>query len=82
MNGTRAHRAYSEEPTAATCEPVLFESTCPACKYERIQRCSRNGLARLLHHGHPVEAYCAMCDEYWQITARERARLAAEHFQN
>jgi len=82
MNAIRAQRAFHETPTAAAYEPVQFVSTCPACKQQRVQRCSRNALMRLLHHGHAVEAYCAACDECWRISARERAHLAAEHFAN
>ena len=57
---------------------TLFMSTCPKCMEPRSQ-CSygREGLWRLLHRGHPVEAYCESCDEYWPITREERTRLSA-----
>jgi hypothetical protein len=29
-----------------------------------------------LNGGYPVEAYCAACDVYWPISAKERAALA------
>ena len=38
---------------------------------------SRAALGRLLNNGHPIEAYCVTCDEFWAISPRERASLAA-----
>jgi len=35
-------------------------------------------LVRLLARGHPVEAYCVMCDLFWQISARDRDGLAVK----
>jgi len=37
---------------------------------------NRDSLLRLLNGGHPVEGYCTVCDEFWPISAEERARLA------
>jgi hypothetical protein len=37
---------------------------------------SRAALGRLLNGGHPIEAYCVTCDEFWAISSRERAALA------
>jgi hypothetical protein len=37
----------------------------------------RNSLLRLLRGGYPLEAYCSMCDEFWSISAKERAALVA-----
>jgi hypothetical protein len=34
-------------------------------------------LIRLLQHNQPIEAYCAVCDEFWPISVSERAALAA-----
>jgi hypothetical protein len=31
----------------------------------------------MLTGGHPIEAYCTSCDEFWAISAAERAELAA-----
>jgi len=57
---------------------VPFESMCPNCKQVQPQRgFDRNSLLRLLSSGYPVEAYCAKCDEFWSISAKERAALVA-----
>ena len=59
-------------------ESVPFTSTCPKCRVHQTQRgFSRAALGRLLNNGHPIEAYCVTCDEFWIISARERAALAA-----
>jgi hypothetical protein len=60
-------------------ESIPFMSTRPKCRAQQPQRgFSRAALERLLKGGHPVEAYCVICDEFWAISARERAGLAAE----
>jgi hypothetical protein len=57
---------------------VPFASVCPQCGQLQPQRgLDRNALLRQLGSGYPVEAYCPMCDEFWSITARERAALVA-----
>ena len=57
---------------------VPFTSMCPACGQMRPQDAyNRDSLLRLLRGGHPVEAYCASCDEYWSIDVPERAALIA-----
>src|SRR6516225_1953458 len=38
---------------------------------------AHSALTRLLQRGHPVEAYCVMCDDYWPINAHERDSLTA-----
>ena len=59
-------------------ESIPFASTCPKCRVHQSQRgFSRAALGRLLNNGHPIEAYCVTCDEFWIISARERAALAA-----
>jgi hypothetical protein len=57
---------------------VPFVSTCPTCAQVRPQPgYDHNSLLRLLGGGYPVEAYCSMCDEFWSISAKERATLVA-----
>jgi hypothetical protein len=41
-----------------------------------VQWYTRGALLRLLNGNHPVEGYCASCDEYWTISAHERSGLA------
>jgi hypothetical protein len=54
-----------------------FISTCPWCAHEQPQLAyDRDSLMRLLNGGYPVEAYCDRCDEFWPISAKERAGLA------
>ena len=56
--------------------PIEFESMCPKCKQVQSQRgFDRSSLLRLLKNGYPVEAYCAVCDEFWSITSKERTAL-------
>ena len=58
-------------------ESIPFTSTCPKCQVQQSQRgFSRAALGRLLNGGHPIEAYCVTCDEFWAISPRERAVLA------
>lgn len=60
-------------------ESIPFESTCPDCAHPQPQRgFSRAALSRLLNGGHPVEAYCVMCNVFWSITADERIAIASD----
>ena len=59
-------------------DSVLFVSKCPTCMRDQAQGYSRGDLRRLMGRGHPVEAYCMMCDEYWPLSPPERASLMAE----
>ena len=57
---------------------VPFVSVCPTCAQIRPQYgYSHNSLLRLLGGGYPVEAYCLTCDDFWAVTAEERAALVA-----
>ena len=57
-------------------EAIVFASMCPVCKDEQVQyRFSVASLHRLLKAGHPVEAYCETCDEYWLIGVQQRVEL-------
>ena len=54
-----------------------FLSLCPKCKDVRSQGgFGSRTLLRLLTRDHPIEAYCVVCDEFWEIHASERAALA------
>lgn len=58
-------------------ESVSFTSTCPRCLRQQPQQGIFPGaLRRLLDKGFPVQAYCIMCDQFWSISAGERAALA------
>jgi hypothetical protein len=57
---------------------IPFMSPCPKCAQVRLQRgYDRGSLLRLLDEGYPVEAYCETCDEFWSVSAKERAALVA-----
>jgi hypothetical protein len=57
---------------------VPFVSMCPTCAQIQPQPgYDRNSLLRLLRGGYPLEAYCSICDEFWSISAKERAALVA-----
>lgn len=54
-----------------------FMSTCPNCKDVRSQQIyGLRALIRFLVDNQPIEAYCAVCNEFWPISANERAELA------
>jgi hypothetical protein len=57
-------------------QTVLFTSTCPRCEREQTQSFTRASLRRLLDAGYPVEGYCVMCDQFWELSSRERLQLA------
>jgi len=58
-------------------ESVPFTSLCPKCKHAQSQSgFSRAELRRLFDRGHPIEAYCVVCDDFWAISVRERLELA------
>lgn len=55
---------------------IFFASTCPCCRRERIQdHYSLAALRRLLNGGYPIEAYCAICDEFWPVNPQKRVEL-------
>jgi hypothetical protein len=58
-------------------ERISFTSKCSKCAQVRHQRgYDRGSLQRLLNRGYPVEAYCPACDQYWQVSLKERTALA------
>lgn len=70
--------ALSTKSNGRTTGSIPFASTCPKCTQVRPQRgYDGKSLLRLLNGGHPVEAYCAICDEFWSINLKERAALGA-----
>ena len=57
---------------------IPFMSPCPRCAQVRLQRgYDRASLLRLFNEDYPVEAYCETCDEFWSVSAKERAALVA-----
>ena len=65
-----------QEP-GQTFESIPFASMCPKCLGQQPQRgFSRAALGELLNGGHPIEAYCVTCDEFWAISLSERVALA------
>jgi hypothetical protein len=70
---TEARSRVSQKP-AQNC--VLFVATCPKCRQQVLQ----HGYSRILLFGfldvdQPIEAYCAACDEFWPISAKERRAI-------
>ena len=58
-------------------QSIAFASICPKCRNQQAQRgLSRAALGRLLNAGHPIEAYCVGCDDFWSISSQERHALA------
>lgn len=60
----------------AALRSIPFTSTCPKCRVQRSQYGQSFALKRLLDRGHPIEAFCEVCDEYWAIHPRERSEIA------
>ena len=58
-------------------DSVAFMSTCPTCRDLRAQEgFGKRSVLRLLNRNQPIEAYCVVCDDFWEISANERAELA------
>ena len=58
-------------------ESIPFVSTCPKCGRPEPQLAfSRSAIQWSLDKDRPIEAYCAMCDVYWQLSPQERAVIA------
>jgi hypothetical protein len=79
MKTMRVCETHSTKPNeGAHGLSIAFESMCPKCAQVRPQHgFDRNSLLRVLSSGYPVEAYCELCDEFWSISAKERAALVA-----
>jgi hypothetical protein len=72
-SGTKAWARADTPPS----DSLEFMSSCPGCKDVRFQQSyDFRALVRLLVDDQPIEAYCAVCNEFWPITANERAELA------
>jgi hypothetical protein len=57
-------------------EPIPFMSRCPGCGQRRLQDgYTRRVLLRLLNTHARIEGYCVTCDEFWPISALERAGI-------
>ena len=59
-----------------TCIP--FVTTCPRCGNEQTQWYSLLALLTVLWRGQPVESYCVVCHEFWQLGTHEQNTLAAK----
>jgi hypothetical protein len=58
-------------------DALYFVSVCPTCKDARFQQgYDFRTVVRFLVESQPIEAHCAVCNEFWPITANERAELA------
>lgn len=55
---------------------IPLVSTCPNCGYSQTQWYSQLALQIRLRRGHPVEGYCVLCEDFWQLSGHERANLA------
>jgi hypothetical protein len=79
MKTTFVHRGLTTRSNGRMrVSKVPFVPMCPTCAQMRPQPgYDRNSLLRLLRGGYPLEAYCSMCDEFWSISAKERAALVA-----
>ena len=71
-------RGATMTQAAAAVTRIPFVSECPRCGDERAQWYSDRAVSTPLRRGHPVEGYCVMCQEYWQLDSHERSDLAAK----
>jgi hypothetical protein len=73
------HRATVPTGNSLFSDTTPFVSMCPTCSEIRSQvGYSPWGLLRRLNDDRPIEAFCAICNQFWPITAQERVRLAEE----
>jgi hypothetical protein len=73
-NHPTAARAAVSNGTVQHC--VVFVATCPKCRQQVLQHgYSRVVLFGFLDVDHPIEAYCATCDEFWPISSEERRAI-------
>jgi len=57
-------------------QAIVFVSTCPSCNSEQLQDAfTVAALARLLEGGHPIEAYCTICEAFWPVSLQKRVEL-------
>ena len=57
-------------------EAIAFISICPRCRREQLQTgFTRVELERLFNGGHPIEAHCVPCQEFWPISLEKRIEL-------
>jgi hypothetical protein len=74
---TQVPDALGADANSPMHQSIPFISTCPKCNEEQPQRgFSRSALDRLLRAGHPIEAYCVACDEFWSVSVEERHDIA------
>jgi hypothetical protein len=75
---TQVPDALGADSNSPMHQSIPFISTCPKCNEQQPQRgFSRSALDRLLRAGHPIEAYCVACDEFWSVSVEERRDIAA-----
>ena len=76
-DGGCSSRSAATETDVFLLDSLRFMSLCPKCRDVRSQGgFGSRTLLRLLTRNHPIEAYCVVCDEFWEIHASERAALA------
>ena len=66
------------QAAAARGTRIPFVSTCPRCGNEQAQWYSQLALTTLLQRGHPVDGYCVVCQDYWQLSPPELDSLATK----
>ena len=68
--------AHGRTPSRPMQDWILFAAICPKCQRPVLQRgYGRVLLFGFLDSGHPIEAFCSTCDEFWPISAAERRAL-------
>jgi len=72
----RDGRANMAQVAQETRIPLV--SACPICGHEQAQWYSHLALSTRLRRGHPIEGYCVICQEWWQLDSHERSDLAAK----
>ena len=63
--------------TIGAMKKMSLSAECPKCGQDRRQEdYEPDELVQLLRTGAPIEAHCANCEEYWELSTEDRADLA------
>jgi hypothetical protein len=55
-------------------KPSLSGANSEAARTEAQEGFGKRSVLRLLNRNEPIEAYCVVCDDFWEISTHELAR--------
>jgi len=57
-------------------QALTFKAICPTCGREELQKTlTFAALERLIDGCYPIEAYCAVCDDFWPVNIQKRVEI-------